>query len=172
MHLLGVCVQAQRARTLGAIVYCVGVKDFNQTQVHNTVQKLSLWSLKTSALFVCRFTKPIGIILYCVLVGYHCRHHWSCVSCCGRFPRPEGDDWFSKFSSLVICLYNEVKAIWLYCITDYAAVWLFLYFQIIKKSCIEILAAEPSSVCAGGTSFTRGLPNVVCLDCLEHGFLG
>lgn len=23
-------------------------------------------------------------------------------------------------------------------------------FQIIKKSCIEILAAEPSSVCAGG----------------------
>lgn len=25
--------QAERARSLGAIVYCVGVKDFNETQV-------------------------------------------------------------------------------------------------------------------------------------------
>ena len=27
------CLQAERARSLGAIVYCVGVKEFNQTQV-------------------------------------------------------------------------------------------------------------------------------------------
>lgn len=36
MHVVCVCVQAQRARSLGAIVYCVGVKDFNQTQVLST----------------------------------------------------------------------------------------------------------------------------------------
>ncbi len=29
--------QAARARTLGAIVYCVGVKDFNETQVMMTM---------------------------------------------------------------------------------------------------------------------------------------
>lgn len=31
--LLFVLSQAARARALGAIVYCVGVKDFNETQV-------------------------------------------------------------------------------------------------------------------------------------------
>ncbi|KTG05789.1 hypothetical protein cypCar_00037087 [Cyprinus carpio] len=31
--LLPIYVQAQRARSLGAIIYCVGVKDFNQTQL-------------------------------------------------------------------------------------------------------------------------------------------
>uniref|UniRef100_A0A7N8WLL3 ANTXR cell adhesion molecule 1c n=1 Tax=Mastacembelus armatus TaxID=205130 RepID=A0A7N8WLL3_9TELE len=58
--------EAERARSLGAIVYCVGVKDFNETQVI-----------------------PMSIL----------------------------------FSVLLL--------------------------QVIKKSCIEILAAEPSSVCAG-----------------------
>ncbi len=40
-----------------------------------------------------------------------------------------------------------------YVYTEYQALF-FLNFslQIIKKSCIEILAAEPSSVCAGGKS--------------------
>uniref|UniRef100_A0A8B9HPC1 ANTXR cell adhesion molecule 1c n=1 Tax=Astyanax mexicanus TaxID=7994 RepID=A0A8B9HPC1_ASTMX len=62
--------EAAKARGLGAIVYCVGVKDFNETQVRK-------------------------IIFFCV-------------------------DLLILFS-----------------------------LQIIKKSCIEILAAEPSSVCAG-----------------------
>uniref|UniRef100_A0A671PZC9 Anthrax toxin receptor 1 n=1 Tax=Sinocyclocheilus anshuiensis TaxID=1608454 RepID=A0A671PZC9_9TELE len=69
--------EAQRARSLGAIVYCVGVKDFNQTQV----------------------------------TQHHCT-----ISC------------FSGTSE-----FNHI-----FCIGG-----------IIKKSCIEILAAEPSSVCAG-----------------------
>lgn len=41
LTVLGVCVQAQRARSLGAIVYCVGVKDFNQTQVQSTTHNLN-----------------------------------------------------------------------------------------------------------------------------------
>ena len=30
--------QAERARSLGAIVYCVGVKEFNETQVSHLIQ--------------------------------------------------------------------------------------------------------------------------------------
>uniref|UniRef100_A0A8C1YYD1 ANTXR cell adhesion molecule 1d n=1 Tax=Cyprinus carpio TaxID=7962 RepID=A0A8C1YYD1_CYPCA len=69
--------EAQRARSLGAIIYCVGVKDFNQTQV---------------------------------------TQHQCTIRC------------FSGTSD-----FNHI-----FCIGG-----------ILKKSCIEILAAEPSSVCAG-----------------------
>lgn len=31
-------LQAQRARSMGAIVYCVGVKEFNQTQVASSTE--------------------------------------------------------------------------------------------------------------------------------------
>uniref|UniRef100_A0A8C2FKR0 ANTXR cell adhesion molecule 1d n=1 Tax=Cyprinus carpio TaxID=7962 RepID=A0A8C2FKR0_CYPCA len=73
--------EAQRARSLGAIIYCVGVKDFNQTQV---------------------------------------TQHQCTIRC------------FSGTSD-----FNHI-----FCIGG-----------ILKKSCIEILAAEPSSVCAGGKSY-------------------
>uniref|UniRef100_A0A3P9QB25 Anthrax toxin receptor 1-like n=1 Tax=Poecilia reticulata TaxID=8081 RepID=A0A3P9QB25_POERE len=71
--------EAQRARSLGAIVYCVGVKDFNQTQLATIADTME---------------------------------HVFPVT--GGFQALRG-------------------------IID----------SIIKKSCIEILAAEPSSVCAG-----------------------
>ncbi|MEQ2166760.1 Anthrax toxin receptor 1 [Goodea atripinnis] len=73
-------LQAQIARSLGAIVYCVGVKDFNQTQLATIADTME---------------------------------HVFPVT--GGFQALRG-------------------------IID----------SIIKKSCIEILAAEPSSVCAGG----------------------
>ncbi|XP_038152333.1 anthrax toxin receptor 1 [Cyprinodon tularosa] len=71
--------EAQRARSLGAIVYCVGVKDFNQTQLAT----------------IADTTEHV-------------------------FPVTGG---FQALRGIIN--------------------------SIIKKSCIEILAAEPSSVCAG-----------------------
>ncbi|KAL7877767.1 hypothetical protein SRHO_G00044100 [Serrasalmus rhombeus] len=71
--------EAQRARSLGAIVYCVGVKDFNQTQLATIADTIE--------------------------------HVFPVV---GGFQALRG-----------------------------------MIDSIIKKSCIEILAAEPSSVCAG-----------------------
>ncbi|TWW78851.1 Anthrax toxin receptor 1 [Takifugu flavidus] len=77
--------EAQRARTMGAIVYCVGVKDFNETQLATIADTIE-----------------------------HVFPVW------GGFHSLRG-------------------------IID----------SIIKKSCIEILAAEPSSVCAGGAANAR-----------------
>lgn len=71
--------EAQRARSMGAIVYCVGVKDFNQTQLATIADTID--------------------------------HVFPVI---GGFEALEG-----------------------------------MIDSIIKKSCIEILAAEPSSVCAG-----------------------
>uniref|UniRef100_A0A8C6P046 ANTXR cell adhesion molecule 1c n=1 Tax=Nothobranchius furzeri TaxID=105023 RepID=A0A8C6P046_NOTFU len=94
--------QAEEARSLGAIVYCVGVKDFNETQlatIADTVEHV-----------------------FPVLGGFH-------------------------------ALRGVIDSI-------------------IKKSCIEILAAEPSSVCAGesfqvvvrGNGFlhARNIDQVLC----------
>ncbi|TRZ03645.1 hypothetical protein DNTS_008604 [Danionella cerebrum] len=71
--------EAQRARSMGAIVYCVGVKDFNQTQLATIADTID--------------------------------HVFPVI---GGFQALEG-----------------------------------MIDSITKKSCIEILAAEPSSVCAG-----------------------
>ncbi|XP_047234139.1 anthrax toxin receptor 1 [Girardinichthys multiradiatus] len=73
--------QAEEARHLGAIVYCVGVKDFNETQLATIADTIEH--------------------VFPVLGGFH-------------------------------ALRGVINSI-------------------IKKSCIEILAAEPSSVCAGET---------------------
>ncbi|CAF92825.1 unnamed protein product, partial [Tetraodon nigroviridis] len=73
--------QAETARSLGAIVYCVGVKDFNETQLATIADTIEH--------------------VFPVLGGFH-------------------------------ALRGVINSI-------------------IKKSCIEILAAEPSSVCAGET---------------------
>ncbi|KAI4877626.1 hypothetical protein NFI96_022981 [Prochilodus magdalenae] len=78
-RMLIIYVQAQRARSLGAIVYCVGVKDFNQTQLATIADTVE--------------------------------HVFPVV---GGFQALRG-----------------------------------MIDSVIKKSCIEILAAEPSSVCAG-----------------------
>uniref|UniRef100_A0A8C2FK54 ANTXR cell adhesion molecule 1d n=1 Tax=Cyprinus carpio TaxID=7962 RepID=A0A8C2FK54_CYPCA len=75
--------EAQRARSLGAIIYCVGVKDFNQTQLATIADTIE--------------------------------HVFPVI---GGFQALEG-----------------------------------MIDSILKKSCIEILAAEPSSVCAGGKSY-------------------
>ncbi|KAF5910212.1 anthrax toxin receptor 1-like [Clarias magur] len=94
--------EAQRARTLGAIVYCVGVKDFNQTQLATIADTIDH--------------------VFPVVGGFH-------------------------------ALRGMIDSI-------------------IKKSCIEILAAEPSSVCAGeefqvvvrgnGFLFARNIDQVLC----------
>lgn len=68
--------QAQRARSMGAIVYCVGVKEFNQTQVrgHRIIN--------TKAPFYV-----IGhLVIYATPACDHCRHHRARVSCLGRLP--------------------------------------------------------------------------------------
>ncbi|TKS85575.1 Anthrax toxin receptor 1 [Collichthys lucidus] len=93
---------AQRARSMGAIVYCVGVKEFNQTQLATIADTIE-----------------------------HVFPVW------GGFQALRG-------------------------IID----------SIIKKSCIEILAAEPSSVCAGesfqvvvrgnGFLYARNIDQVLC----------
>lgn len=94
--------EAERARSLGAIVYCVGVKDFNETQLATIADTIEH--------------------VFPVLGGFH-------------------------------ALRGVIDSI-------------------IKKSCIEILAAEPSSVCAGesfqvvvrGNGFlhARNIDQVLC----------
>uniref|UniRef100_A0AAX7TF24 ANTXR cell adhesion molecule 1c n=1 Tax=Astatotilapia calliptera TaxID=8154 RepID=A0AAX7TF24_ASTCA len=94
--------QANEARSLGAIVYCVGVKDFNETQLATIADTIEH--------------------VFPVLGGFH-------------------------------ALRGVIDSI-------------------IKKSCIEILAAEPSSVCAGesfqvvvkGNGFlhARNIDQVLC----------
>uniref|UniRef100_A0A673KHD2 Anthrax toxin receptor 1 n=1 Tax=Sinocyclocheilus rhinocerous TaxID=307959 RepID=A0A673KHD2_9TELE len=94
--------EAARARTLGAIVYCVGVKDFNETQLAT----------------IADTSKHVFPVL-------------------GGFQALRG-----------------------------------MIDSIIKKSCIEILAAEPSSVCAGesfqvvvrgnGFRHARNIDQVLC----------
>ncbi|TSK22779.1 Anthrax toxin receptor 1 [Bagarius yarrelli] len=94
--------KAQRARSFGAIVYCVGVKDFNQTQLAT----------------IADTTEHV----FPVVGGFH-------------------------------ALRGMIDSI-------------------IKKSCIEILAAEPSSVCAGdafqvvvrgnGFLYARNISQVLC----------
>ncbi|KAK3554270.1 hypothetical protein QTP70_020129 [Hemibagrus guttatus] len=99
----GKCLtKAQRARSLGAIVYCVGVKDFNQTQLATIADTIEH--------------------VFPVVGGFH-------------------------------ALRGMIDSI-------------------IKKSCIEILAAEPSSVCAGeafqvvlrgsGFLYARNIDQVLC----------
>ncbi|XP_072311817.1 anthrax toxin receptor 1 [Eucyclogobius newberryi] len=94
--------EAERARSLGAIVYCVGVKDFNETQLATIADTIEH--------------------VFPVLGGFH-------------------------------SLRGVIDSI-------------------IKKSCVEILAAEPSSVCAGesfqvvvrGNGFlhARNIDQVLC----------
>ncbi|XP_072279288.1 anthrax toxin receptor-like [Pyxicephalus adspersus] len=94
--------EAERARSLGAIVYCVGVKDFNETQLATIADSID--------------------------------HVFPVV---GGFQSLQG-------------------------VID----------SILKKSCIEILAAEPSSVCAGetfqvvvrgnGFYYARNIDQVLC----------
>uniref|UniRef100_A0A674MKL2 ANTXR cell adhesion molecule 1c n=1 Tax=Takifugu rubripes TaxID=31033 RepID=A0A674MKL2_TAKRU len=81
IHSLFFIQQAEKARSLGAIVYCVGVKDFNETQLATIADRIEY--------------------VFPVLGGFH-------------------------------ALRGVIDSI-------------------IKKSCIEILAAEPSSICAGET---------------------
>ncbi|TKS85554.1 Anthrax toxin receptor 1 [Collichthys lucidus] len=90
--------EAQRARSMGAIVYCVGVKEFNQTQLATIADTIE-----------------------------HVFPVW------GGFQALRG-------------------------IID----------SIIKKSCIEILAAEPSSVCAGALLL---LDSVRKMNEIGHGFV-
>uniref|UniRef100_G3NMB0 Anthrax toxin receptor 1 n=1 Tax=Gasterosteus aculeatus aculeatus TaxID=481459 RepID=G3NMB0_GASAC len=101
-HLISAQQEAERARSLGAIVYCVGVKDFNETQLATIADTIEH--------------------VFPVLGGFH-------------------------------ALRGVIDSI-------------------IKKSCIEILAAEPSRVCAGesfqvvvgGNGFlhTRNINQVLC----------
>ncbi|KAM9324854.1 anthrax toxin receptor 1-like [Gastrophryne carolinensis] len=94
--------EAERARSLGAIVYCVGVKDFNETQLATIADSIDH--------------------VFPVVGGFH-------------------------------SLQGVIDSI-------------------LKKSCIEILAAEPSSVCAGesfqvvvrGNGFyhARNIDQVLC----------
>ncbi|KAF4090350.1 hypothetical protein AMELA_G00050790 [Ameiurus melas] len=94
--------EAQRARSFGAIVYCVGVKEFNQTQLATIADTIEH--------------------VFPVVGGFH-------------------------------ALRGMIDSI-------------------IKKSCIEILAAEPSSVCAGeafqvvvsgnGFLYARNINQVLC----------
>ncbi|XP_037318730.2 anthrax toxin receptor 1 [Pungitius pungitius] len=101
-HLVTAQQEAERARSLGAVVYCVGVKDFNETQLATIADTIEH--------------------VFPVLGGFH-------------------------------ALRGVIDSI-------------------IKKSCIEILTAEPSRVCAGesfqvvvgGNGFlhTRNINQVLC----------
>uniref|UniRef100_A0A8D0GS53 Anthrax toxin receptor 1 n=1 Tax=Sphenodon punctatus TaxID=8508 RepID=A0A8D0GS53_SPHPU len=94
--------EADRARSLGAIVYCVGVKDFNETQLSTIADSIDHVFPVTGGFYALRGTID----------------------------------------------------------------------SILKKSCIEILAAEPSSVCAGesfqvvvrgnGFYYARNIDQVLC----------
>lgn len=99
-----VYVQAQRARSLGAIVYCVGVKDFNQTQV--TQQHCTISCFCASDLNHNNFSVlSVNLYwLYCIacLAGHNCRHHRACVPSYWRIPGPWRNDRLCK------CLYLSV----------------------------------------------------------------
>lgn len=104
--------QAARARALGAIVYCVGVKDFNETQVKKKIFLHTRWTVRNL------FHYPIYTVLFyiqhvcwthhvlnntqtdlcfCPIVaGYHSWHHRARVSCDGRIPSSQRRDWLGK----------------------------------------------------------------------------
>lgn len=80
--------QAQRARSMGAIVYCVGVKEFNQTQVGSNG---GYWRW-------CEYAKtemPFIFFLWLFVfpARHYCRHYGTRVSCVGRLPSPQGNHW-------------------------------------------------------------------------------
>lgn len=149
---------------MGAIVYCVGVKEFNQTQVRATER----WCHKKIILFLVSF------IQFCLCVSFlacnYCRLCRACVSCMGRFPSSKGNHRLGMTYTAHIFInthpYREGDT-QIYVVSPSCLVTLsilfFFSFQIIKKSCIEILAAEPSSVCAGGEKCEeRGVSSPPC----------
>lgn len=146
---------------MGAIVYCVGVKEFNQTQVWSTE---GYWRC-------CKYIKKTRykcfILCLCVFVACnYCRHCGTCVSCVGRLPSPEGNHWlgmthtYSMYTDTYSSTRNHINMQVNWLVTVFFSFC--LISQIIKKSCIEILAAEPSSVCAGGKRCeVQGFPLLV-----------
>lgn len=105
---LSIYVQAQRARSLGAIVYCVGVKDFNQTQV--------TWQHCTISCFSSDFTHNfctggVSVNLYCItcLAGHNCRHHRACVPSTWRIPGSWRNDRLRKFLCFSLCPWVHIQ---------------------------------------------------------------
>lgn len=147
---LSFCLQAQRARSMGAIVYCVGVKEFNQTQVRSTdrYQKYSKYIKIQISYFVC--------VSVCFSSLQLLQTQWNMCFLYGEASKPSGES-LTQYGTHIPHVYHinththtkESHKNLRYHITIF-----FLFpsplSQIIKKSCIEILAAEPSSVCAGG----------------------
>ena len=91
-------LQAQRARSMGAIVYCVGVKDFNQTQVGSAG---GYWRcckcLRKQTQLIFYFLR-----LFVFLARNYCRHGGSCVSCVGRLPGPQGNHWLGTTHTCIV----------------------------------------------------------------------
>ncbi|CDQ66767.1 unnamed protein product [Oncorhynchus mykiss] len=118
--------EAERSRSLGAMVYCVGVKDFNETQarVYNTTHSILFHNNDYNMCYLYLLATIADTIehVFPVMGGF-------------------------------VALRGVIDSI-------------------IKKSCIEILAAEPSSVCAGesfqvvvrGNGFlhARNIEQVLC----------
>lgn len=102
--LLPIYVQAQRARSLGAIIYCVGVKDFNQTQV--TQHQCTIRCFSGTSDFNHIFCiGGVSVNLYCItcLAGHSCRHHRACVPCNWRIPSPWRNDRLCEFLCFSLC---------------------------------------------------------------------
>lgn len=73
---------------MGAIVYCVGVKEFNQTQVGGGYRGiLKMWPIPKKGIQDIIFFLWLCVFLAC----NYCRHCGACVSCVGRIPGPQGN---------------------------------------------------------------------------------
>lgn len=137
---------------MGAIVYCVGVKEFNQTQVGSIEGYRRCCKCIKKANTICFFFLRLYVFLAC----NYCRYCGTCVSCMGRLPSPQGNHWLGMTHTHYMSTHknnhsqrdtqNHIRL--LNCLFFFFSFC--LISQIIKKSCIEILSAEPSSVCAGG----------------------
>ena len=95
--------QAERARSMGAIVYCVGVKEFNETQVWKTgsgftlkplcdqIQRADPMENVCLSVCVCACVCVCVCVCVCFSAGYHSGHSGACLSCVGRLPSTQGD---------------------------------------------------------------------------------
>lgn len=131
--------QAGRARQLGATVYCVGVKDFNETQVSRP-------SSEQRSRFVISGSEPVSRLPCSSPPSPTARITSSRSTMASRLCRESSTRWGNMAAHL-----HRMWTWWNVTLsTVFNASHFPLFFQILRRSCIEILAVEPSSICEGG----------------------
>ena len=138
--------QASRARQLGATVYCVGVKDFNETQVNPSTHHITTHQWGPIDSPVCSRSAanvpPPAVD--------DSRREGPRVPGQRRLPGSAGDHRLGMTSAALFVNCTSVLHVLLFLSINTDGVVFHSFLKILKRSCIEILAVEPSSVCRGG----------------------